>query len=285
MSISQNKTKGGRFTIKKLYCYIRKQVLFFTRFPVPLYAANAAFYIILSAFPAVMLIVGLIPYLGVSQEELLDVLSGIIPSVFEPLLNRVINDLSINSSKALISITAILALWSSARGVYCIRVGLNCMSGAREERNYLLRRIISIAYTLLFIVALLLTLVIQGFGREISNYILQGHIPILDFLVGILNFRELIVLVFLTALFAAFFCLLPNKKQPFLPALPGAALAALGWLGFTYGFSIYARFSRSYSLLYGSLSTIAMAMLWLYICICILFYGYVFNLWLQKRKK
>lgn len=259
--------------------------MFFTRFPVPLYAANAAFYIILSAFPAVMLIVGLLPYLGVSQEELLAILSGIIPTILEPLLTRVVNDLSVNSSKALISITAVLALWSSARGVYCIRIGLNSISSAKEDCNYFHRRIISVAYTLLFIVALLLTLVIQGFGREISNYILQGHIPILDFLVWILNFRELIILLLLTSLFAAFFCVLPNKKQPFLPALPGAALAALGWLGFTYGFSIYARFSRSYSLLYGSLSTIAMAMLWLYICICILFYGHVFNLWLQKRKK
>ena len=271
--------------MRKLYVYIRTQILFFTRFPVPLYAANAAFYIILSAFPAVMLIVGLLPYLGVSQEELLNVLSGIIPSILQPLLTKVVGDLSGNSTKALISITAILALWSSARGVYCIRIGLNRINSSREERNYFLRRIISIGYTLMFIIALLLTLVIQGFGREITAFILKGHIPILDILVGILNFRELIILVLLTALFAAFFCLLPNKKQPFLPALPGAALAALGWLGFTYGFSIYARFSNSYSLLYGSLSTIAMAMLWLYVCICILFYGYVFNLWLQKRKK
>lgn len=259
--------------------------MFFTRSQVPLYAANAAFYILLSAFPAVMLIVGLLPYLGISQEELLVALSSVIPTVLEPFLTGVVSDLSENSSKALISVTAVLALWSSARGVYCIQIGLNRIALAKENRNYFHRRAISIAYTLLFILALLLTLVIQGFGREIRNYIPQGHIPILDFLVGVLNFRWLIIPVLLTALFAAFFCVLPNKKQDFLHVLPGAALSALGWLGFTYAFSIYARFSRSYSLLYGSLSTVAMAMLWLYICICILFYGYVFNFWLQKRKK
>lgn len=271
--------------MKKIYGYLKKQALFFLRFQVPLYAANASFYIILSVFPAVMLIVGLLPYLGVSQEDLLSALSGIVPTMLEPLIAKVVRDLSVNSSKALISITAILALWSSSRGVYCIQLGLNSIYGVRESRSYFYRRAISMAYTVLLIIALLLTLVIQGFGREITAFLRSGHIPILNFFVRILDFRELIILCLLTALFAAIYCVLPNQKKNFLSALPGAALAALGWLGFTYGFSIYARFSRSYSLLYGSLSTIAMGMLWLYVCISILFYGCVFNLWLAKRKK
>ena len=271
--------------MKQAYVYLKKQVLFFLRFQVPLYAANASFYIILSVFPAVMLIVGLLPYIGYSQEDLLSAMSGVVPTVLEPLIARVISDMSENSSRALISLTAILAIWSSSRGVYYIQMGLNSIYKVRESRNYFYRRAISMVYTVLLIIALLLTLVMQGFGRDIADFLRTQNVPVFHFIVRILDFRELIILLLLTCLFAGIFCALPNQKQKFFGVLPGAALSALGWLIFTYGFSIYARFSGSYSLLYGSLSIIAIGMLWLYICICILFYGCVFNLWLAERKK
>ena len=264
--------------------FIKKQVGFFLGFEVPLYAANASFYIVLSLFPAVMLIVGLLPYIGISREHLLAALSSVIPSVLEPLVSRVVEDMSENSSRALISLTAIVAVWSSSRGVYCIQIGLNSIYKVRESRNYFYRRAISMLYTILLIAALLLTLVLQGFGRELAAFFRTKSIPIMKLLVRILDFRELIIFLLLTALFAGVFCVLPNQKQRFRSALPGAALASLGWLIFTFGFSIYARLSGSFSLLYGSLAIIAMGMLWLYVCICILFYGCVFNLWLIRKK-
>ena len=48
--------------------------------------------------------------------------------------------------------------------------------------------------------------------------------------------------------------------------------------------TFYVRISGSYSVLYGSLSIIAIGMLWLYICICILFYGSVLGMWLEERR-
>ncbi len=271
--------------MKQAYIYLKKQFLFFQRFRVPLYAANASFYIILSVFPAVMLVVGLLPYIGFSQEDLLAAMSGVVPTVLEPLIARILMDMSENSSRALISMTAILAIWSSSRGIYCIQIGLNSIYGVKESRNYFYRRAISMLYTILLIAGLMLTLVMQGFGREIADFLRTKDVPIFHFIVRILDFRELIILLLLTCLFAGIFCALPNQKQNFFRVLPGAALSSLGWLIFTFGFSIYARFSGSYSILYGSLSIIAIGMLWLYICICILFYGCVFNLWWSNRRK
>ncbi len=271
--------------MKQIYVYLKKQFLFFQRFQVPLYAANSAFYIILSVFPGIMLVVGLLPYLGFSQADLLEAMGGLVPSVFEPLIARILADMSQNSTRALISITALLAIWSSSRGIYCIQVGLNSIYQVKENRNYFYRRAISMVYTVLMIAALMLTLILQGFGRELAGLLQNQKIPVFDFIVKILDFRELVILLLLSCLFAGIFCALPNRKQRFFSVLPGAFLAALGWLVFTYGFSIYAKFSGSGSPLYGSLSIIAMGMLWLYVCICILFYGCVFNLWLAKRKK
>lgn len=252
---------------------------------VPIYAANASFYIILSLFPAIMLVVSLLPYIGYSEQDLLYAIGSLVPEVLEPLLSRIISDMSSNSTGALISVTAIVAVWSSSRGVYCIQLGLNAIHGAQESRSYLHRRLMSMLYMVLLIAALLLTLVMHGFGQEVAAFCQSKSVPILHLFAHLLQFRELIVLVLLTVLFTAIFCVFPNRKVHIRNALPGAAAAALGWLLFTYGFSYYVRLSGSYSVLYGSLSIIAIGMLWLYICISILFYGSVLGLWLEDWRK
>ena len=53
--------------------YYQKLQAFLKRigsYRVPIYAANAAFYIILSVFPTIMLVVGLLPYIGYSDQEI-----------------------------------------------------------------------------------------------------------------------------------------------------------------------------------------------------------------------
>ena len=88
----------------------------------------------------------------------------------------------------------------------------------------------------------------------------------------------------LTLLFWAILCVFPNRRIPLLRALPGAAGASLGWLGFSSLFSVYVQHFGSYSVFYGSLAGIAMAMLWLYVCMSILFYGGVLNCLLFERR-
>ena len=141
------------------------------------------------------------------------------------------------------------------------------------------------AVATVLIVALMLTLVLHGFGQELAALCSRGKVPILQWLAKLLQFRELILAVLLTVLFTAIYYVFPNRRQKLGALLPGAILAAVGWLIFTYGFSYYVRVSGSYSMLYGSLSVIAIAMLWMYICISILFYGSLFNVWLTERKK
>ena len=270
--------------MKMLYYKLRRTFRELSRYRVSLYAANAAFYMILAVFPTLMLLVGLLPVIGYGEADLLHAMEGLVPQVLYPLFERVITDMSANSTGALLSVTALVAIWSSSRSVNCIHLGLNRIYGLKENRPYLIRRLTEMLYMLFLLAALLLTLVAHGFGQEIATFCEGQTVPILRLVARILQFRGLILLILLTTLFTAIFCTLPNKKLHIRSAFPGAALAALGWLVFTRVFSYYARISNSYSTLYGSLSTIAMGMFWLYICLSILFYGSVLNLRLERRK-
>lgn len=254
-----------------------------SEYNVPLYAANTSFYLVLSFFPAVMLILCLLPYVGFTEMDLLYAIESVTPNIMHPLIESIISNMSKNSSGVLISATALVAIWSSSKSVYSIQQGLNSIHGVMENRNYILRRLFSMLYMVILIAALLLTFVLHGFGSEIADYFETKTIPILHFIVKLLRFRGLLLFALLSALFTAFYCVLPNRKVKIRQALPGAILSALGWQLFTYFFSYYVRHSGSYSLIYGSLAGIAVGMLWLFFCFSILFYGCIFNLFLEKR--
>lgn len=269
----------------KYYRLLRRGLRQISVYRIPLYSANAAFYIILSVFPALILVVGLLPYVGYSEADLLSSIHGLVPAVLEPVIAHILDDMSQNSTGVLLSMTAIVAVWSSSSGVYCIHVGLNAVHGVSESRGYFFRRLLCVGYMLLLIAALMLTLIIHGFGQEIADWCRRGTVPILRLFVKLLQFRALILFVLLSALFCAIYCVFPNRKQKARNCLPGAVSAAIGWLVFTHLFSFYVRLSNSYPVFYGSLSAIAFGMLWLYICISILFYGALLNLWLEKKRE
>lgn len=268
-----------------LYRKIKNIVTVISNYQVPLYAANTSFYLILSFFPAVMLILCLLPYIGFSEADLLNAIESVTPSAMHTLLENVIKQMSENSTSFLISATAIVAVWSSSKSMYCIQQGLNAIYSVSENRNYFIRRILSVLHMIVLIAALLLTFVLHGFGSEIAEFFENKNVPVLRFIVKLLRFRGLLLFLLLSILFTALYCILPNRKVKIRTALPGAILSAFGWQIFTFFFSYYVRHSGSYSLIYGSLSGIAIGMLWLFFCFSILFYGSIFNVWLEKRRE
>lgn len=212
--------------MKRMPDWLAAPVRFIRRialFRVPLYAANASFYLVLSVFPAILLVLALLPHTGLTEAHLLSALHGVIPSVFEPALEWVIRDLGSNSSLTLIPVSAIMAIWSSSRGVYCIKTGLNAIYGERESRGYVYTRLVSVLYTVLLLAALLLTLVLHVFGSQLTAWIAGKHVPILRLLSRVLRFRGLVLFALLTLLFWAILCVFPNRRIPLLRALPGAA--------------------------------------------------------------
>ena len=75
---------------------------------------------------------------------------------------------------------------------------------------------------------------------------------------------------------------LPNRKNRFWDALPGALMASAGWLIFSNLYSVYVEYFAHLSNVYGSVYAIALSMLWLYFCMAIVFYGGALNRLLRE---
>ena len=261
--------------IQKLARYLADQ-------NVPLYAANASFFLILSVFPMLVVLLALLRYTGIQVENLTDLLSGVVPGSLMPMVKRLVLSAYVGSSATVLSVSALAALWSASRGMYSFLTGLNSIYKVQENRGYFRTRILSVAYTFAFLIVLVLTLVLHVFGSDLLQHL--SFLPIPQLLINLLDMRMFVLLVLQTALFATMFMVLPNERNRFRDSLPGALLATIGWQIFTNLYSVYSQKFTAYASIYGSVYVVALGMLWLYFCICIVFYGGVLILNLQKSK-
>lgn len=261
--------------IKELAAYLSEQ-------KVPLYAANASFFLILSVFPVLVVLLALMRYTGVQVETFTDLLEGMLPGSLMPTVNRLVLSAYVNSSGTVLSLSAVAALWSASRGMYSFVIGLNAIFEVKEDRGYLRTRLLSMGYTFAFLIVLILTLVLHVFGSDLLHFFEQ--LPIPEFLLSLLDLRVFVLLILQTALFCAMFMVLPNERNRLRESLPGALLAAIGWQVFTNVYSVYSQKFTAYASIYGSVYVVALGMLWLYFCICIVFYGGVLNKLMRKYK-
>lgn len=251
---------------------------------VPLYAANAGFFMILSLFPALVLVLSLLRFTGLQVGSLVEVLSSIIPEALMPTVEELVLSTYENSSGALVGVSALTAIWSASKGVYGLLTGLNTVYGVSENRGWFYTRFISVLYTFIFFGVLILTLVVHVFGGTIARLQPVTHSRLLRILSGIIDFRFLVLLIVQTLVFMLLFAFLPNGRNKLRDTIPGAVLASLGWMIFSRLFSIYVENFASLSNIYGSVYAVALSMLWLYCCLSLIFYCAAFNQYLEDHK-
>lgn len=252
---------------------------------IPGHAANAGYFIVLSVFPALVLLLSLFRYTRLDAGDLMELLEGVIPSALLPAAERLIISTYAQTSGAVVSVSAVGALWSASRGMYGVLQGLNAIYGVKEDRGYWYTRSISVLYTFGLLIVLLLTLILNLFGEALVELLESSTIPAWQILSNVLDLRFVLLLVLQTLLFCAIFMVLPNRKNRFSDSFPGAVLASMGWLIFTELFSLYVEHFRGYSSIYGSVYAVALSMLWLYCCLSILFYGGALNRLLMDQEE
>lgn len=251
---------------------------------IPLHAAYAAYFIVLAVFPALVLILSVLRYTGMEVRGLVELLDDILPSTMAEGAEELIYSTYRNSSGAMVGVSAVTALWSASRGIYGLLTGLNAVYGVSENRGYIYTRSISVVYTFVFLLILLLTLVLHVFGNSIINLMRQVDNPVVIFFIDLIDLRFFLLLFLQSLVFTLMFMVLPNKRRSrFMESLPGGVLSSLGWLVFSDIYSIYVENFSKYSTIYGSVYGIAITMLWLYCCMSILFYGGALNRYLMDK--
>ena len=245
------------------------------------FAAQAAFFLLLSFFPfAMMLLIG-IRFLPVTQAEFVALIEEIIPGDMANMLSYMVDEIYSAQVGMTMIISAIVAIWSAAKGTMAIERGLNFMDRTKDTKNYILRRLINALYTLIFCVMLIALAGVYVLGNTIMEDIL-AKTNWVDYSEKVFFYSRLLtapVLVF--AVILLIYCRLPDNHLRLKTAIPGAVFTTVCWVLLSAAFSSYLTYFGINTYMYGNLGSMVIAMLWLYICMYILLLGAELNLFFR----
>lgn len=249
------------------------------------YSAEAAFFMLVSAVPLVMsgiiLIGALAPFdtAGI-QQMMAEIFTGSIPAQ----LAEFAAEIAEHSTIPLASVTMLFLLWSATKGIRSIGQGIDAIYSCGTEYNILQMAVRSVIYAVIIIGVFVLSFAVLVFASPLENLVRSFLGKGADTVLVLLNMRNIIFFLSLTFLFATAYKGLAKSPLSFKEQLPGAAIAASGWILYSFGYSVYIRHFSRYSALYGSFGAVMLFLLWLYMCMNILLCGALINKIIYGRK-
>lgn len=265
--------------IKKIYIFCNNFSIAFNKKNLSDYAASAAFFLFLSLIPLLMLLFSILPYTVATEQELLELVLRYLPDTMDGFITGIINEIYDNTA-GIITVTALVTLWSAGKGMQALIRGLNSINEIIEVRGFFILRALACLYTVIMLAAMIVMMVLLMFGRSLFRIVLM-YIPQLDTIRNlILYLRYPVSWVVLVILFEVIYCFVPSKNQKFMAQLPGAVFSAIVWSIASFGFSVYLHFNDFST--YGSLATVIIVMIYMYMMMYIIFVGAYINNWLGR---
>ena len=240
---------------------------------VNVYSAQACYFIIVSAIPFLCLIISIASFL--IPEDIYTIFENYdIPLEIKNVIQEVIAQLFATQKVSLLSISALIALWTASRGSDALRAGLESVYEVPRSKKIFKQQMLSIVNTFILIVIILVNVVVLLFGEAITKAL---HLTkLIDFLVELGPMILFVVMCFVfdiiytsTAKHSKNIHIRTGIKKH----MPGAIVATTGWMLFSYCYALYIRYFPSASAIYGSLTAVCLIMLWLYVCVIILLLG------------
>ena len=269
---------------KKIFTKVQTILEVFQEHRLNAAAAHAAFFIILSFIPCIILLFSLLQFTSIDKVTITVMIQKMLPREMQTFFAGIIRD-AYNRTASTVSLSALATVWSAGRGMMALTQGLQWIAGIKESRNYFAVRFRATLYTVVMLLSIIVFLLLGVFGNALLN-IIAVRFPIATYAVEmIIDIKNVFLLLFATVIFALIYRFMPGNEMKIFHHVPGAVLSAAGWMIFSYVFSMYIDKFSGFSNMYGSLTTLILIMLWLYFGMYITLIGAEFNQLLAKRRE
>lgn len=248
-------------------------------------AAQAAYSAFFSIFPFFLFAAPLISLIGDKEKTftwLMNQLATVVPSEAIDLVHSVVKDVVFSkNAPGLISVGAVLALWSGSAVFGALMSTLNSAYNVRETRPLWKRvpiQLLSVFVTgalagIASIVMLAGPEIVHGLGLSL------GVDRQLVLLWTILQYPIAVAMIVLA--FYLIYRFLPNLKQRSREILVGAVAGTGFWLVVTLAFRWYVADFSSYNKTYGTIGGVIVLLTWIYLSMIVLLAGGELNSELQ----
>jgi len=229
-------------------------------------SAGVAFYLLMGFFPTLAAVVFFYGLLSdpADVERQISSLSSVIPpeamEIFGSELKRIAADDRAAGWGALLSV--LLALWGGSQAMDSLVTALNVAYDEDEKRGWLRRKILALALTLGFAVALVLVaLLLAAVPLALALFSLDRGS---GWMVELLKWPLLLLVV--SGGISLLYRYAPDREDAkWRWVTPGSVLATLLWIAGSALFSWYASSFGNYAATYGSVGGIVVLLLWFYI--------------------
>jgi membrane protein len=238
-------------------------------------AGNIAFRLVFSIFPFLIFLTTLAGFFGSEAlaEQVVTYLLSVAPEqLVRPLSGEIRSILTVPRS-GLLSIAALLTIWSAMGGVDSVRVGLNRAYDLKDTRPFwflYMQNVFFIIGSAILLLSIAVLIVIY----PVFINALTAYAP-----AQLATFASLDHLRYPVAMFLLLMGLLlahrilPAQSLPWRSLLPGVLVTVLVWIALSAAFSLYLQNFNSFASTYSSLSGLFAAMFFIYQAALVLIFG------------
>lgn len=255
---------------------------------IPDRAAAISFKFLLAFFPAIIVLISLIPYIPVDnlQETVMNTAKNLMPQDAYGLIESTLENLLSKKYSTLISIGFIFVLYFASNTIQAILDGLNASYNLSQKRKPFQERLISLGLLIALPITMGLALIIMG----LSGFVIE-YLRINDLLGSSLTYYglELLKWILSAALILISISTLYNvahvnkREWKFISA--GASLSTFGVIIVSLGFAFYVNNFGNYNKLYGSLGALLVTLMWIYLNFITILVGFELNTSISKAHR
>lgn len=264
------------------------------RFQDPYYqgfAAQMAFFYLLSIVPLIIVFSQLLDVFSISTELIEELLKQYAGGVIGDSVSEWLEGSgSVTTNIVLIG----TVLWSSSRAQFAMTriTNYTLTAGRSTGKGYFQERFRSIVTILITIFSLAFALIVIVFGEKILYVVLSGLEVMLNVKYEVDNVWMGLRWVFAFALYFLMvtlnYYIIPTERGRIREVLPGSIFASAGMLIVTLIYSQYTNYALSagnYNILYGSLASIVALLFWFYFIAWVQCLGVLFNkVWKDTKR-
>ncbi len=246
---------------------------------VTLIAAGAAFYLLLALFPAIGAFVSIYGFVAdpATIAEQVAFLGGVLPAGGLDLINAQLESL-VSQDRSTLSLSLLISLavslWSANNGVKTLFEALNVAYEEDEKRSFVWLNLVAFAFTLGFMVAILLMIAVIGIVPAVLSVLNLGGFSEALIAIG----RWVVMLVLVVLGLSLLFRFGPSRARAKWRWISwGSGLVTVVWIAASIGFSYYLQNFADYNATYGSLGAVIGFMLWMWLSVVILIVGVELN--------
>lgn len=244
-----------------------------------------AYYLMLTAFPLLVLAANVFPYLNIDTDDLLKLMKSSLPSNIYQSTSQIVVNIFSKPSGGLLGVATLTAFWTMSKSLTSLQKAINKAYNWSQNRNFILSHLVGLGIGFIILFLLTFVLVFSTFTQTILQFLDNRYNLDQSFVIAILELAQPItILVSFLGLMLLYYILPDVKIEKIRFIIPGAVFASTTLILFSNIFSQYMlnSFSRMVDIkVFGSV-IVFVIMLWFIFISRVLILGAILNASFQE---